>query len=298
MGYVPSTVARSLVTGQTRTIGLVVTTVIDLFFAEIISAVEEAALERGYSLLLANSGGDTRREMAAIQGLQERRVDGIIVTSGHTARKDLAEPKGILAPLVIVSSIHERHLGYSVTSDNRGGGRQATGHLMDLGHRRIGHIAGRAGEWDSVDRQRGYEEALRAGGLAVDPALIVHGTGHPEGGMEAVYRLFALEERPTALFCYNDATALGAMRAARAAGVQVPRELSVVGFDDISLARFAEPPLTTVAQSIRRMGETAVHMVLNLAADAGPVANCLLPVELTVRESTAPPTGRGGSRVE
>jgi DNA-binding LacI/PurR family transcriptional regulator len=190
---------------------------------------------------------------------------------------------------VIINNVCEEHIGYSIEADNLGGGREATQHLLDLGHRRIAYIAGPVEEWDSVERQRGYEEALRAHGLVVDPALIVRGNGWPEGGKEAIRQLLALPTPPTAVFCYNDVTALGAMRAAWAAGLRVPQDLSVVGFDDIDLAHCFEPPLTTIAQPTRQMGEKAVQMVLNLVAGAEFVENCVLPSLLVVRESTMPP---------
>ena len=292
LDYVPSTVARSLVTGATCTIGLVVTTSADLFFAEIISAVEQVGLRHGYSLLLANSGGDPRRELEAIRTLRERRVDGIVVASGHAGKEDLLAQKDSRTPIVVVSSVHEEHVGYSVTVENRVAGREATKHLLELGHRRIAHIAGRTGEWDSEERQRGYKEMLRSCGLDVDPALILPGTGYPEGGIEAMNQLLALPALPSALFCYNDLTAFGAMQAARAAGMRIPQDLSVVGVDDLSLTRFVEPPLTTISQPIRQMGEMAVQMVLELIAGAESVDTRVLPVRLVVRRSTMPLSSR------
>jgi len=292
LDYVPSTVARSLVTGATCTIGLVVTTSADLFFAEIISAVEQAGLRHGYSLLLANSGGVPRRELEAIRTLRERRVDGIVVASGHAGKEDLLAQNDGRTPIVVVSSVYEEHVGYSVTVENRVAGREATKHLLELGHRRIAYIAGRAGEWDNKERQRGYEEMLRSHGLDVDPALIVPGTGYPEGGKEAMDQLLALPALPTALFCYNDLTAFGAMQAARNAGLRIPQDLSVVGVDDLSLTRFAEPPLTTISLPIRQMGEMAVQMVLELIAGAESVDSRVLPVRLVVRRSTVPLSSR------
>lgn len=289
MGYVPSAVGRSLVKRYTDTIGIVVRTVTDLFFAEIISAIEQAALEHGYSVILAGSGGERRRELEAIRTLQERRVDGIIVASGYSRKEDICVQKGIHAPIVIINNVREEHIGYSIEADNLGGGREATQHLLDLGHRRIAYIAGPVEEWDSIERQRGYEEALRAHGLVVDPALIVRGNGRPEGGKEAIQQLLALPTPPTAVFCYSDVTALGVMRAAWAAGLRVPQDLSAVGFDDIDLAPWFEPPLTTIAQPMREMGKKAVQMLLDLLADDKLVEDCVLPSRLVVRESTMSP---------
>lgn len=289
LDYVPSTVARSLVTGQTCTIGLVVTTSADLFFAEIITVVEQASLQHGYSLLLANSGGDPRRELEAVRTLLERRVDGIIVTSGHAGNDDSLTRKRTHTPIVIVSNVHEDPEGYYVTVENRVVGREATKHLLELGHRRVAHIGGRSGEWDSEERQSGYEEMLSCYGLEVDPALILSGTGYPEGGIEAMNQLLVLPTPPTAVFCYNDLTAFGAMQAARDAGLSIPHDLSVVGVDDLSLTPFVEPPLTTVSLPIKQMGEIAVRMVLDLIAGAESVDSCVLPIQLVIRKSTRPP---------
>jgi DNA-binding LacI/PurR family transcriptional regulator len=287
MGYLPSAVARSLVTRRTKTIGVVVTTITDLFFAEVIHAIEETALKHQYSVILANSGAHPERELAAIRALRERRVDGIILVAGCSSREDLHAEKGLELPIVIINNVHKEHIGYSVEVDNIGGGKQATQHLVELGHTRIAHIAGPMREWDGVERQSGYEQALKACGLPIDPALIVRGDNRPQGGMRATQQLLALASRPSAVFCYNDATAIGAMRAANSAGLCIPEHLSIVGFDDIDLNPYLEPPLTTVAQPKRRMGEKAVQMILDLLAGQ-EVADCVLPSQLIVRGSTSP----------
>jgi DNA-binding LacI/PurR family transcriptional regulator len=289
MGYLPSAVARSLVTRRTHTIGIVVSTITDLFYAEVIHAIEETALDFRYGVILTNSGGEPSRELKAIRALRERRVDGIILVSGCSSREDLRAEKGIDIPVVIINNVHQEHIGHSVEVDSLAGARAATRHLLDLGHRRIAHIAGPSREWDSVERQGGYEQALQAYGLPVDPALIARGDNRPQGGVEAVQQLLALPSRPTAVFCYNDATALGAMRASRAAGLHIPQDLSVVGFDDIDIAPYLEPPLTTVAQPKREMGEKAVQMVLDLLAGDQAVHDCVLPSRLVVRASTLSP---------
>ncbi len=289
MGYLPSAVARSLVMRRTQTIGVVVSTITDLFFAEVIHAIEETALRCRYNVILTNSGGDPQRELAAIRALCERRVDGMILVSGCSRRKDLCAEHKLDIPMVIINNVHQEHLGYSIEVDNIGGGRQATLHLLELGHRRIAHIAGPSREWDSVERQQGYEQALQAYGLEPDPMLITRGNSRPRGGIEAMERLLALPVRPTAIFCYNDATAIGAMRAAYAAGLRIPQDLSVVGFDDIDLAPYLEPPLTTVAQPKREMGARAVEMVLALLSGDQQVEDCVLPSRLVIRGSTMPP---------
>lgn len=289
MDYVPSAIARSLVTNRTYTIGVVVTTITDLFFAEVVHAIEETASRFGNSVVLAVSRGRSERELEAIRSLRERRVDGIILISGCSGTESLCSEVTAGVPLVIINSAHEEHIGLSVEVDNVGGGKIAALHLLDLGHERIAHIAGPVGEWDAVERQRGYEQALQERGLPVDPSLVVRGDSRPTGGIEAMEQLLALSHRPTAVFCYNDATAIGAMRAARRAGWSIPRNLSVLGFDDIDLAPFLEPPLTTIAQPKQQMGESAVKMILELVAGAEHVQNCVLPSQLVIRDSTMSP---------
>lgn len=292
MGYLPSAVARSLVTRRTNTIGVVVTTITDLFFAEVIEGIEETALNYGYNVILTNSDGVPEHELAAIQNLRERRVDGIVLVAACASKESkerLFASPAVATPIVIINNVQQEHIGYSVETDNLSGGQIATQHLLDLGHRRIAYIAGPETEWDSVERQRGYEQTLRAAGLAVDPALIVRGSNRPEDGLAAMQQLLALPSPPTAIFCYNDVSALGAMRAIHAAGRRIPQDFSVVGFDDIALASFFEPPLTTIAQAKREMGEKAVQMVLDLLAGERVVEKAVLASELILRASTGSP---------
>ncbi len=299
MGYLPSAVARSLVTRRTNTLGVVVTTITDLFFAEVIHAIEETALKHNYNVILTNSGGSPVRELAALRSLRERRVDGIILISGCTDRETRCTEEGTDTPVVIVNNAHREHIGYSVEVDNAAGSREAICHLLSLGHRRIAHIAGPAREWDAIERLRGYEESLQAAGLAVDRELLFPGDNQPQGGIAGMRYLLALQAPPTAVFCYNDATAIGAMRTACAAGLRIPDDMSIVGFDDIDLARYFEPPLTTVAQPKQQMGSLAVEMVLQLVSNVQQadqanqieVKDCVLPSRLVVRESTAAPAG-------
>jgi LacI family repressor for deo operon, udp, cdd, tsx, nupC, and nupG len=293
MGYLPSAVARSLVTRRTQTIGAVVPTILDLFFAEVIHAIEEQALEYGYSVILANSGGEPQRELAELQALRERRVDGIILAAAHSGSRYASALEGTDLPVVIINNVHKEHYGYSVEMDNFAGSREAVQHLLEQGHRRIAYITGPDTEWDSFERLRGYEQTLLTAGLPVDSALIVNGGLHPFQGMEAARRLLALSSPPTAIFCYNDTVALGAVRAAHVAGLRIPHDLSIVGFDDIALAAYFEPPLTTVAQPKREMGRQAVQMLLDLL-EGKPVEDCVLPGHLVIRESTmSPARGRG-----
>jgi len=289
MGYFPSQVARSLVMQRTRTIGLIATTITDLFQAEVIQFVEQTALKHSYSVILAHSGSESERELAELQVLRERRVDGIILVSARADPTCVSALRGVGMPIILINNVRNDEYVGSVRVDNRGGSRQATEHLLELGHRRIAYISGPSTEWDNVERQKGYEQALLSYGLSPDPALIAPGDSRPRGGMESMEKLLALSHPPTAVFCYNDASALGALRAAHAAGLRVPQDLSVVGFDNIDLAAHFEPPLTTIAQPMQDMGQKAVEMILDLLAGAQAPEDCVLPGHLIVRESTMPP---------
>ncbi|NLD73780.1 MAG: LacI family transcriptional regulator [Chloroflexi bacterium] len=292
MGYSPDTIARSLVTGRTHTVGVVMTTITDPFVAEIVRGVENCALPNGYSVILASSGGEPERELAAVDMLRAKRVDAVIVTSSRVGSLylDRLELQGV--PVVLIND-HTSQGGpytFSVTVDNRDGGRVATEHLVCRGHRRIAYIAAALGHSDSVERQAGYQQALRQAGLEVDPALVLRGDGRAEGGEQALARLQALPEPPTAAFCYNDMTAIGLLRAARRAGVRVPEDLAVVGFDDILYASYVCPPLTTISQPKAEMGERAMRMALALRDEDSPApeteGQVVLPGRLVVRESS------------
>jgi DNA-binding LacI/PurR family transcriptional regulator len=295
MGYLPSAVGRSLVTQRTSTLGVVVQTLTDPFLAEIVSSVEGTALFHGYGLILASSGEDPEREARALHALRERRVDGVVLVAASWRKEDREKAGAIGIPMVLICNPRqEEYICPAVDADNQAGGRAATQHLLELGHRRIAHIAGPTLEYDAADRRDGYVQALTDWGVVPDPALIWPGGFRPEHGIAAMKYLLASPQRPTAVFCYNDAVALGAMRAAREAGLRIPQDLSVVGFDDIDLAPFLEPPLTTIAQPKRQMGECAVHMLLDMLAGNPPPPGRHLPVSLVVRASTATREESGG----
>jgi len=292
MGYSPDALARSLVMGRTQTIGIVATAITDPFIAEVVQAIEQTAYTHGYSIILTISNAEPDREIAAVEMLRSKRVDGVIVTSsriGSLYREHLAR---FGVPVVLLNSHREQSGPYtfSVSMDNQHGGYLATEHLVRRGHRRIAYVSGAAGSSDSLARQEGYRRALEEAGVSVDPALIVPGTGRAEGGERALPRLLDLAEPPTAVFCYNDMTAIGLLRAARQHNIAVPRDLAVVGFDDIPFASYVRPSLTTVVQPKKEMGRLAVEMVLALTAEekneGDPISNVVVRGTLVVRESS------------
>jgi len=292
MGYSPDAAARSLVSGRTRTVGVVVTTIADPFVAVVVEGIERTAYACGYSLILAASHNEPQREIAAVEMLRSKRVDSVIVTSSRVGALHQERLGSAGVPVILLNSHSQQQMpnAYSVRVDDVHGGRLATEYLIGLGHRRIAHVAGLKGHSDSNDRLNGYRSALASAGIAFDPAYVISGTGRLDGGREALPALLALPERPSAVFCYNDMTAIGLLSAARDAGVAVPRDLAVIGFDDILWAAHVTPALTTVAQPMFELGERAMNMALVLMnqKEIAPrdVTDVILQGQLIVRDST------------
>ena len=297
-GYRPSAVARGLVTRRTRTVGLVVTTVADPFASEVACGIEQVANDHGYAVFLANSNADAEHERKVVQALAERRVDGIIVTSSRVGSDYLPMLAQLNVPMVLVNDQYPGEFVHSVMIANEDGSRAATEHLIDLGHRRIAYVGDRSGYQTETERLEGYKQALSAAGIEFEAELAVHGDGRPEGAAEAMEALLKLAEPPTAVCCYNDMTALGAMRAIRARKLRVPEDVSVTGFDDLFFAEYLEPPLTTVRQPMRRMGEMAMENLLKLMSGEDSVAQVKAEAELIVRGSTGRPRTNPGLKSE
>ncbi len=286
-GYRASAVARGLVTRRTRTIGLVVTTVADPFASEVACGIEQAANDHGYAVFLADSNADAERERKVVQELAERRVDGIIVTSSRVGSDYLPMLAELNVPMVLVNDQYPGEFVHSVMIANQEGSRAVTEHLIELGHRRIAYVGDRSGYQSDTERFEGYKQALAAAGIQFVAELAAEGDGRPAAAVAAVNGLLKLADPPTAVCCYNDMTALGAMRAIRVRGLRVPDDVSVTGFDDLFFAGYLEPPLTTVRQPMRRMGQMAMENLLKLMAGEESVAQVKVEAELIVRGSTA-----------
>jgi len=291
MGYAPDAIARSLVTQQTRTVGMVVTTITDPWVAEVVQGIEDSAHESGYSLILSSGASEPERELAAVEMLRSKRVDALIVTSSRVGALYLKHLERIGVPVVLVNN-HNQQSGrytFSVSIDNQHGGYLATSHLIQLGHRRIAYVSGAANHSEDADRLAGYRQALDENGLAFDPTLVISGNGQLEGGERALHTLIDLGNPPSAVFCYNDMTAIGLLAAARQEGLSVPEDLAVVGFDDIVFARYVQPTLTTIAQPQSNIGRQAMSMALALMNndDSAPsLSNVEFRGKLVVRESS------------
>ncbi|MBI4889457.1 MAG: LacI family DNA-binding transcriptional regulator [Acidobacteria bacterium] len=288
-GYRPSAAARSLVTSRSATIGVVVTTIADPFAAEVVLGIEDAANEHNYSVILANSNALPEREVKVVRSFEERRVDGIIVTSsrvGATYAETLSQTQ---VPIVLLNNQHPSEFMHSVMIDNFEASRELMRYLIGLGHRRIAYIGDRYGYQSDTERFGGYRAALEGAGLGLNKSYVMLGDGKPEEGGEAAAALLELRPRPTAIFCYNDMTALGALKAITERGLRVPADISVAGFDDLFLARYSFPPLTTVRQPMREMGRLALETLVQLCDGGESQPFVQVAGELIVRESTAPP---------
>jgi LacI family transcriptional regulator len=294
MHYVPSAVARSLKNDKTNTIGVLVPNSSHPYFAELIRWIEEAAFLLGYNIILCNAQGQgagpgRQKQGAYLRLLMEKRIDGLIlVASGADGEQELLERHGNV-PVVQLERALPGLSADLILASQEDGAYDATRHLIELGHRAIACVSGPEDLPCARSRVGGYVRAMEEAGLALPPERIVHAEFTSAGGHAAFSRLLAQQHPPTAVFVTSDLMALGGLCAAGAAGVQVPSGLSVVGFDDIAGARYASPPLTTVAPPKREMARLAIELLSRrIKGDAGQLRHVALESTLVVRASTAP----------
>ncbi len=308
LDYRPSGVARSLKRQSTETLGLIVTDIENPYFPELVRAVEDAARAEGYTILLCNASDDPERESGYLDLLVERRVDGLIIAASSLGGRHREWLATAPLPVVLVNTAAPDIDLPSIHSDNRAGSRQAARHLIQLGHRRFGYLMAPPRNVDAPDRLAGVGDALGEAGLDPDSIVVVAGVPLVGGGEAAMLELLDRAPETTAVLAYNDLMAIGAMRAIRRRGLAVPRDISLIGFDDVAFAAYVEPPLTTLRQSTTEMGYWAVNQLAKGlrrgpdAAAAGPAPTGLGPaprapvvtlaVRLEIRGSTAPPPRR------
>ncbi len=282
LGYRPHRAARALRTGRTQTIGLVVSTLASVGNSRMLQAVADAAAARGYALTVVTLGADGD-VVAAFERLADQDVDGAIVLNEATERVRGADLRAAGIRLVVVDSPRDDRFSV-VETEHAGGARLAVEHLLGLGHRAVHHLAGPEGSFAAAERERGWREALTAAGATVPP--LVRGDWTSASGHAAASALLAAGA--TAVFAANDQMALGLLRAFADAGLEIPRQVSIVGFDDIADAADYRPPLTTVHQDFDALGSRAVAaLVEGIEADAAAAFETV-PTRLVLRESTAP----------
>ncbi|MDI7277153.1 MAG: LacI family DNA-binding transcriptional regulator [Anaerolineae bacterium] len=285
MGYAPSALGRALVTRRSGTIGLVVTTITDPFIGEVVQGIEETALSCQYNTILCNSNSEPERELKTVRALREKRVDAIIVTSSRLGSLYLAHLRGAGVPIVLVNNQAVGDYIHSVIIDDLRGGEMAGHYLAGLGHRSIAYIGGPIWARSSGLRLQGCRAALARERADIPPELVLVGNGRPDGGVQAANELLHMGLPVTAIFCYNDMTAVGALTALHRAGVRVPEDVSVMGYDDVAIAAHLYPPLTTIAQPKYALGKRAMEMALALINGEPGVRDVVLPPTLVERAS-------------
>jgi DNA-binding LacI/PurR family transcriptional regulator len=294
LGYVPSPMARGLISNRTHTLGMVTADVSDGFFARAVAGAEAEARRRNFYLIVGSVEEFAHDEEGTgyLRLMLDRRVEGLILARPGVviAPDQLERATRAAIPIVSIGSLQLPGVAV-VDVDNFQGGLDATAHLIGLGHRTIATIVGPR-EWPSAEaRLAGYRAALRMAGIPEDPALVEHA---PDWGLESGYaateRLLAAGRPITAIFAHSDLIALGAIRCLRSQGQRVPEDVSVIGYDDLPVAAYVDPPLTTVHQPMQEVGEQAAGILLDrIAAADVPDGPRLLPASLVVRQSTARP---------
>ena len=289
MGYVPNSAARGLKTKRSNVLGVVVRRLDDPFFGQVVNGIEDVLQSQNYSMLLAASHRDFSKEHEIMRLMSERRVDGVIICSTLISPEHREQLDRFGVPTVLINNQATNESDCSVSHDDTDGAKQLAEHLIEQGHREIAYIGnGNAGRTNN-DRLLGYQQALTAAGIVVRPDLIAAGeNGRAEAGKEAAKQLLKLDTLPTAIMCFNDMMALGAMFALQRAGVQIPEQCSITGFDNIALSAHVNPPLTTFDQPKYELGRTAAEMMLRiLGSDNGAKQEqAQLRGKLAVREST------------
>jgi LacI family transcriptional regulator len=285
LGYAPHPAATSLRTGRSKMIGVVVPRLTDIVLATIYEGIEEGAAAAGYQTVVANSGDDVATQRLRTETLLGMRVDGLILGDARTD-SDLVHDLRKQGVKVVLTS---RRLpgAVSVTCDDLEGGRLAGRHLLALGHRRVGIIAGRPYASTGIERTRGFREVYAEAGAPVPDEYVLTSPFDAEGGRRAAEALLALDPRPTALYAVNDFAAIGAMGTIRAAGLRVGEDVSVVGYNDVSIAADLPVSLTTVRSPMREMGRAAAAAVIKLI-EGGTARSRRLAPTLVERASSRP----------
>jgi LacI family transcriptional regulator len=294
--YRPNGVARGLKLRQTLVLAVVIPDITNPFFAALFRGVEDAASPRGYNVLLCNTDGSPSRQRSHLQSLHARRVDGVIMASSFLKDPTVRWLRHQGIPYVLVNRFSDQGHDAFVGSNDLVGGRLATEHLIELGHRRIGHLAGKPTVSTGIMRRRGYLAALAGHGLTADPQLVVESGYTEDGGAHAAERLLALPDRPTAIFAVTDMTAVGAFGVARRLGLRIPEELAIVGYNDIPLATRMVPALTTMHVPIHDFGAAAARLLLEQIETGEPSQRrVIFNPELIIRGSSVAGAGSPAS---
>jgi LacI family transcriptional regulator, galactose operon repressor len=287
LGYYPNTQARALVSGKSRLFGLIVSEITNPFFPEIVQTFENLAVENNYEILITSTVHDPKRMEISVRRMIERRVDGVAILTFGMEDSLIEHLRFRKVPLVFVDVGPDAPRVVNIRIDYQNGIRQAVQHLAALRHKRIAFVTGPLHLKSALARKTAFQQAMEEIGLPAD--LLVEGDHTLEGGQTALTNLIALRPRPTAILCSNDMTAIGVIREAYDLDLSIPSELSVIGFDDIRLAQFTTPPLTTVQMSQRELAKLAFQALISeVETDApGHRVEYKLVTSLILRDSTA-----------
>jgi LacI family transcriptional regulator len=290
LGYRPSGIARSLAGGQTYTIGLVVPDIANPYFSGIAHGVTSVANDEGFGVLLCDCEEDTSLELTMLDVLEEKRVDGVIVAAPRTATEVLAPVLSRHPNVVVVNRLFSEGDGVSVSgyvlNNDKEGGYIITRHLIDRGHQQIGFLAGPASSFGSMRRLIGYSKAFEEKGFEIKQEIISYCIPTVQGGKEAAEKLIEHHPDLTALFCFNDLVAIGALQCCQEMGRSVPDDIAIIGYDDIPMASWVTPKLTTCKVDFEDMGKAATRLLFNHINDC--VENCnnlVLEPQLIIRDS-------------
>lgn len=290
-GYVPNPAARTLRSQKTYMVLVVLPDLSNTFFSKILRGIEETLFEAGYGMIISDLDGSPEKEAHFAAFTAAGRVDGAILLNGHLfgqSREGEGKPARITIPLVALCEAIPGADIPQIEIDNRAAASRMAQHLASLGHRRIAYVSGPTSNILERERFQGFKDGLAAAGLPFDPSLVIPGDYTIEAGVTAGQDLVARSTRPTAVFCTSDEMAIGLMRTLFSAGLKVPEDISVAGFDDIEFAAVAEPSLTTIHQPRRELGQAAASALIDLLQGRSSSKRIRLETELVIRDSVAP----------
>jgi LacI family transcriptional regulator len=295
LNYFPNTQARALVSGKSKLLGLIVSEITNPFFPELIHEFEQVAIARGYEILIGSTNYEPKTMELCARRMLERKVDGVAIMTFGVEEFVLDRFTAENIPITFIEAGSKRPNSDTLAVDYRAGIHEAVQHLAVLGHRRIAFISGPLTLHSAALRKQAFLDSLRSVGIAVDSAWLIEGNHTLDGGRDAMKKILAQSELPTAIMCSNDLTAIGVQHALFEAKLKVPDDFSIVGFDDVHLAEYTIPPLTTVRMSCRELAEAAVKTLLShIQPDEtklGPNSKTIIQTRLIVRQTTGLPKG-------
>jgi LacI family transcriptional regulator/LacI family repressor for deo operon, udp, cdd, tsx, nupC, and nupG len=295
LGYHPSVAARSLKTNRSQALGVIVSHIADPYFSEVLQGIDDVAQENSYSLFIASAQQDPVRENSIVQTMREHRVDGVILCSPNFTAEQSNQLNSYNIPIVALNNQASEVYRFAIYHDDVDGSRQVCQHLIGLGHNKIAYLGNVASGRTTQERLEGFIQSMKGADLPIRAEYIHQVSGNSaEQGLQGVDYFLSLPNRPTALICYNDLMALGALKGLHRAGLRVPEDMSVTGFDNIMYSDYTQPPLTTIDQPKRFLGAEAARMMFSqLSSDAvSPLRETRikrLKGMLIIRQSTSPP---------